>query len=254
MTERAKSRRERRQARRNVLTDEVDNSIRIKNSLTVKDVKPLTDTQRNVVEQYYQGQNLFLTGLPGTGKSYLACALAIKDILTNNCEQDKVVIVRSSVPSKSIGFLPGNAKEKMKQYEAPYEGIFSEIFGRGDAYSILKSKQLLEFESSSFMRGLTYNNTIMIVDEAQNLEWNELFCIVTRLGQNSRIIFCGDYKQSDLKDSVYSSVSKKDDYLKFLSVIKNIKSFSVVDFMIDDIVRSSIVKEFIIEANKLALI
>lgn len=247
MTERALTRKQKRQAaRRNVLTDESDNSIRIKNSLTVKEIKPLTVNQKRVIEEYEKGQHLFLSGLAGTGKTFLACALAIRDVLSGKCEQDKVVIVRSAVSVRDLGHLPGSIKEKTKIYELPYYSIFSEYFGRGDAYEILKSKQLVEFMTTSYVRGITLSNAIIIIDESQCMDSHELDSIVSRLGHNSRIILCGDLKQNDL-----ARYRERSGMYDFLKIVSSMSEFSLIEFTQEDIVRSNFVREYIIARDKL---
>ena len=140
-----------------------------------------------------------------------------------------------------MGYLPGNQKEKSKVYEAPYANICSELFGRGDAYEVLKGRGLIDFITTSFVRGITLNNTTVIVDECQNLSFHELDSIITRLGDNSRIIFCGDFRQSDLiRDEERKGV------LTFMQILSKMRGFASVEFEEDDIVRSKLVKEYII--------
>ena len=145
-----------------------------------------------------------------------------------------------------MGFLPGNQKEKSKVYEAPYYSICSELFNRGDAYDILKQKGIIQFNTTSFIRGLTLNDSIVIVDECQNMTWHELDSVITRLGENTRIIFCGDFRQSDFRWD-----DEKEGLHDFMRVIKRMKSFNFVEFDKDDIVRSDVVKEYIISKLEL---
>ena len=210
----------------------------------LKQIEPLTQNQKLV----YKGldKNMLLIGSAGTGKTFLSIYLSLKEIINNpNSPYKKLYICRSAEPTKSVGFLPGSLKEKMKIYESPYYAILTEIFERSDSYDYLKNKQIVEFMSTSYIRGITLDNSIVIVDEIQNLEWNELYAIMTRIGKNCKIIFCGDYKQSDLKTK-YSTDNRKDDILKFIEIIKKMNSFKIVEFNHNDIVRSDIVKEFII--------
>jgi len=221
-----------------------------KTPFEIKKIKPLTENQSIVFDAYEAGKNLLLIGSAGSGKTFLSFYLSLNELFNKNKQYNKVYICRSAEPSKNVGFLPGNLKEKTKHYEMPYYGICSELFGRGDAYELLKQKQNVEFISTSYIRGITLNNCIVIVDECQNLEWNELYAIMTRIGNNCKILFCGDYKQSDLKNN-HKNDSRKEDILKFIKVLEKMKSFEIVEFDHDDILRSEIVKEFIIESENL---
>ena len=149
-----------------------------------------------------------------------------------------------------MGFLPGNQKEKMAVYEAPYVSIATKLFGRGDAYAVLKQKNLIEFISSSFLRGETFDDCILIVDECQNMSDQELHTIMTRVGNNCKIIFCGDVKQDDLTSERKKEVSG---LRTFMQIIKNMREFEFVEFVADDIVRSDLVKSYIIERDRLGL-
>ena len=151
--------------------------------------------------------------------------------------QNKVIIVRSAVPSRDLGFLPGNVKEKIREYETPYRSICTDLFNRGDAYDILKSKGIIEFMSTSFVRGITLYDSIVILEEVQNMSFNEIYSVLTRIGKNCRVIISGDFRQSDLERSGIQ---------KFMRVIKKMKSFSFIEFGIQDIVRSDFVKELIV--------
>lgn len=223
----------------------------IKNRFELRHITPLTTNQQKMFNFFKQNKNLLLIGSAGSGKTFLSIYLALRDLLSDreNLER-KIYICRSAEPSKNIGFLPGSVKEKTKVYEYPYQSIFSELFERGDSYDFYKNKGVIEFISTSFIRGLTLNNCVLIVDEVQNLEWNELYAIMTRIGKNCRVIFCGDYRQSDLKNN-YRNDNRKDDILKFISVVKLMGSFETVEFGHNDIIRSDLVKEFIIVSENL---
>jgi phosphate starvation-inducible protein PhoH len=218
----------------------------------LKHISPLTQNQKLTFSNYEQNKNLLLIGSAGSGKTFLSTYLALRELLDETISNKKLYICRSAEPSKNVGFLPGSIKEKIKIYESPYYPIFTQLFDRSDAYEYLKNKGMIEFISTSYVRGLTFDDCIIIVDEVQNLEWNELYAIMTRIGQNCRIIFCGDYRQSDLKNN-YRNDNRKDDILKFIDVIKKMLSFKTIEFTHDDIVRSSIVKEFIITSENLGL-
>jgi len=216
---------------------------------TLKDIKPLTQTQSRVFKAFDADKHLVLHGLAGTGKSFISLYLALRQILSGATDYEKVVMVRSVVPTREMGFLPGNMKEKIKVYEAPYEKICSDLFSRGDSYSILKSKNYLEFTSTSFIRGITYDNCIIIVDEIQNMLGGEIDSVITRVGENCKIIFCGDYRQSDFqKDNDKRALH---DFLKIMKAMDN--RFEFVEFGEQDIVRSGLVKEYIITKNRLGI-
>jgi len=189
-----------------------------------------------------------LHGMAGTGKTFIALYKAIESMMENTGVQNKIYIVRSVVPTRDMGFLPGNQKEKMKVYEAPYYAICTELFDRSDAYEILKQKNAVEFISTSFVRGITMNNCFVIVDEVNNMTFHELDSVITRIGKGCRVLFCGDFRQSDLtKDQERSGL--KD----FMRVIGKLNDFVHVDFLEQDIVRSKLVKEYIIARQKLGL-
>lgn len=215
------------------------------NSLKIRSIQPKTQNQKRAFDHYDEEYNLLLHGLAGTGKTFISLYLALSDILSQDCDQHNVTLVRSVVPTRDMGFLPGSEKEKSKVYEAPYSSICSELFGRGDAYEILKTKNLINFITTSYIRGLTLDDTIVIVDEASNLNFHELDSIITRLGENSRIMFCGDFRQSDLiRDE------ERKGLLTFMKILDTIEEFQTVEFEEDDIVRSSIVKDYIISKAK----
>lgn len=225
--------------------------ISIYNELLINHINPLTPAQNLAFNEFdLNNKNLFLMGSPGTGKSFISLYLAIDGVYEKDFE--KLIIIRSSEPSKKIGFLPGKVKEKMEEYERPYKDIFTEIFNKSNAYDLLKNRNIVEFMSTSFLRSLTFDNTIIVVDECQNLQWNELYAVITRLGKNSRIIFSGDYAQSDLSYS--NNVNVKGDILKFIKVIENMNEFSIIKFGTADIVRSGLVKSFIINCEKLGYV
>lgn len=210
------------------------------NSITVPIIKPLTRTQEDVFKHYEAGQNLLLHGVAGTGKTFLAMYLALKDVLNERLYQ-RVVIVRSVVPTRDMGFLPGNQKEKQRVYEQPYSAITTELFGRGDAYEILKTKAIVDFISTSFVRGVTFNDAIIIVDECQNMTFHELDSVITRIGKNCKVIFSGDYRQTDLTRDV-----EKNGLRQFMDVLGHMNEFQTVEFTEEDIVRSKLVKNYII--------
>lgn len=218
-----------------------------KQHFKLKKISPLTENQKLGFSAWANGDNLMLHGLAGTGKSFISLYLAFKELFQNNSYYKNIVIIRSVVPTRDMGFLPGNLKEKAKVYELPYQSICTELFDRGDSYELLKTKRVVDFMTTSFIRGNTFHDSIIIVDEVNNMTFHELDSVITRLGNNCRIIMCGDYRQSDLK------THEKDGLLTFMSVVNKMSAFYHIDFGIDDIVRSGLVKEYIIAKNELGL-
>jgi phosphate starvation-inducible protein PhoH len=209
--------------------------------LNLRTVKPKTPNQQLVYDLFEQGNHLVLHGMAGTGKTFVTLYLALQRLFEQRHDQKKIVIVRSVVPTREMGFLPGSEKDKMKTYEVPYQSMCIDMFSRGDAYEILKTKHQIEFLSTSFLRGTTLDDCIIIVDEAQNLTFHELDSIITRVGINSQIVFCGDCTQTDL-DKPWD----KSGFDKFMEVLEHIESFSSVEFGFDDIVRSGLVRDYLI--------
>lgn len=219
-------------------------------NMPMKKVVAKTPNQQETIESYNDGFNLLLHGVAGTGKTYLSLYLGLQDVIADKYQ--KVVIIRSVVPSRDMGFLPGNVKEKSAMYEAPYQAICSELFGRGDAYEILKMKGGIEFLSTSHLRGTTLNNAVIIVDEFQNMNFQELDTVITRIGNNCRVIFSGDIEQTDLRKP-----HDKSGLPEFVEIISEIweedetgepipeLSFISIEFGQEDIVRSGIVKGYI---------
>lgn len=210
------------------------------NHFALKRVKPLTFNQEDTFRSFFEGQHLLLHGVAGTGKTFISLYLALNEILKGNSSFEKIVILRSVVPSRDMGFLPGNIKEKTRVYEDPYREICDDLFGRGDGYDILRNKGLIEFGTTSYLRGITFRNAIVIVDESQNMNYHELDTVITRIGENCRIIFCGDYRQSDL------SKSDRTGLIDFMRIIDKMGCFAKIEFDTNDIVRSALVKNYIV--------
>jgi phosphate starvation-inducible protein PhoH len=219
-------------------------------TLELKDVYPITDNQRLTFNSFEDGDHLFLHGCAGTGKTYISLYLALKEVLSGRTKRDKVVIIRNAQSSKDMGFLPGTEKQKLEVYEAAYKAICAEIFNRGDAYEILKQKGVLIFTGTSFLRGTTIDNSIILVDEVQNQRYQEMRTVLTRTGNHSRIMLCGDTKQDDLTSERYKESSGLRDMMK---VFGKMPAMTTIEFEIDDIVRSGFVREFLIAENKLGL-
>ncbi len=227
--------------------------IEITNSDLVK-VEPITDNQKLVFNSYKKGQNQFLYGCAGTGKTFVTLYLAMNEVLRHDTPYDRVVMVRSLIPTREIGFLPGDEEDKAALYQVPYSNMVQFMFKQPNeqAFSMLydriKSQGSFYFLSTSFLRGLTFDNSIIIVDECQNLNFHELDTIVTRVGQDSKIMFCGDFMQTDL-----SKVNERNGLHDFLRILEEMEEFNCVEFNIGDIVRSGFVRNYLIQKTKLGM-
>lgn len=206
--------------------------------------KPKTPNQKKLKELYKKGLSLMCDGVAGVGKTYSVLNLAFEDVLDESTPYEKVIIVRSAVATRDIGFLPGTEEQKMEVLEKPYEGICHELFFKDvkSPYKALKHNGYLDFMSTSFIRGITVKKAIVIVDECQNLNYHELKSVITRIGEDAKIFFCGDYAQSDL----LKSKNDQTGIIKFRNVLERMKSTDVVTFDKDDIVRGGLVSEFYI--------
>lgn len=216
----------------------------------LKLVHPITENQERTFDAYDDDKHLFLLGCAGTGKTYISMYLALHELYRAKSEKRKLVIIRAAQSSKDIGFLPGSEKQKLEVYEAPYRAICSELFRRDDAYCILKQKGLLEFHSTSFLRGTTIDDSIILIDEVQNMKQQEWFTVLTRTGDNSRVVLCGDTKQDDLTSERYKEKSGIHDLIR---VFNAMKGSALIEFDVQDIVRSGFVKELILTAYKLGI-
>lgn len=207
----------------------------------IKGIEAKTDAQSNAFKMWNSGHNLVLSGAAGTGKTFIALYLALQEVLDGSRPQKKIIVVRSIVPTRDIGFLKGDEDEKIQVYKAPYIDLVNEITGDRLAWEKLEANNQIEFMPTSFVRGKTWNDSIVITDEMQNLSFHELDSVITRVGQSTRIIFAGDYYQSDFT----KETDKKGLHL-FLSVIEYINTFEKVEFEWKDIVRSDLVRDYIV--------
>ena len=212
------------------------------------DVTPLTPHQKEAYEAYEDGNSLVLSGSAGTGKTFMALSMALEDVLDKEMRYDKVVIIRSIVPTRDIGFLPGDEEEKKDAYTGPYRSICAELFSDSDAWMKLKNAGTVSFMSTSFIRGLTISNAVVVLDEMQNLTFHELDSIITRVGDNCRFIMCGDYYQSD-----FQKEGDKSGIIKFLSIIEQLRNFETIEFGWEDIVRSDFVRDYIMTKEMLQI-
>jgi len=217
-------------------------------------IKPVTDSQKKVFETWKQGLNQFLFGCAGTGKTFVSLYLALQDVLKNETPYDKVIVVRSLIPTREIGFLPGDEEDKAALYQVPYSNMMQFMFTQPNEqafsmlYDRLKAQGSFYFLSTSFLRGLTFDNSIIIVDECQNLNFHELDTIITRVGQDSKIVFCGDFGQSDL-----TRLNEKNGLMNFLQILQEMNEFNCTEFDIGDIVRSGFVRSYLIQKTKLGM-
>ena len=218
------------------------------------EIKPLTPSQEKVFDAWQKNKHLFLFGAAGTGKSFVTMYLALREILDEKSPYNKLYIVRSLVPTREIGFLPGDHEDKANLYQIPYKNMVRYMFEMPDdasfemLYGNLKAQDTVSFWSTSFIRGTTIDNSIVLVDESENLNFHELDSIITRLGVNSKIIFAGDAAQTDLQKA-----HEKTGIMDFKKIIDDMDEFESIEFGIDDIVRSGLVKSYLISKINLGL-
>ena len=211
------------------------------------DIEPITDNQKKLFDAYAEDKHLVAYGTAGTGKTFISLFNALADILDETTPYERIYLVRSLVSTREIGFLPGDHEDKADIYQIPYKNMVKYMFQMPtDAdfemlYGNLKAQESIKFWSTSFIRGTTLDNAIVIIDEFQNLNFHELDSIMTRIGENSRIMFCGDASQSDLVKT-----NDRNGIHDFLNILRKMPSFDIIEFGINDIVRSGLVKEYII--------
>lgn len=208
----------------------------------LKTFEPLTENQKKFFDAYKRGDYfLALHGVAGTGKTFIAMYKALEEVLDKSTFFEKIIVVRSAVQSREMGHLPGDVDEKMEIYQQPYVQICHTLFGRRDAYQRLTEQHHIEFISTSFIRGMSFDDAIIIVDEMQNMNFEEIDTVMTRVGHRSKIIWCGDYRQTDLRKA-----NDKSGILKFFDIAMHMNAFTRIEFTADDIVRSSLVKDYIL--------
>jgi len=210
-------------------------------------IEPITDNQKRFFESYKEGKHIVAYGTAGTGKTFITLYNALSEILDDKTPYERIYLVRSLVSTREIGFLPGDHEDKADIYQIPYKNMVKYMFQMpSDAdfemlYGNLKAQESIKFWSTSFIRGTTLDNAIVIVDEFQNLNFHELDSIITRIGENSKIMFCGDASQTDL-----IKTNDRNGIVDFMNILRKMNSFDIIEFGIDDIVRSGLVKEYII--------
>jgi len=210
------------------------------------EIEPLTDNQQKAFKAYENENSLVLAGSAGTGKTFMALSLALEDVLDRETRYDKVVIVRSIVPTRDIGYLPGNEEEKKDAYTGPYRSACTELFQDPEAWEKLKAQGHVEFLSTSFIRGINIHNAVVVIDEMQNLTFHELDSVITRIGRNCKFLMCGDYYQSD-----FDKEKDRTGILRFLEIIESLNNFIVIEFGWEDIVRSDFVRDYIMTKEML---
>ena len=216
------------------------------NTDLMKPIEPLTENQQELFRCYKNDQNIVAYGAAGTGKTFITLYNALRDVLDTKTPYEKIYIVRSLVATREIGFLPGDHEDKSSLYQIPYKNMVKYMFELPTEadfemlYGNLKAQESIKFWSTSFLRGTTLDNAIVIVDEFQNLNFHELDSIITRVGENTRICFCGDARQSDL-----NKANERNGIVDFMNVLRKMESFDIIEFGIDDIVRSGLVKEYL---------
>jgi len=220
----------------------------------MREIEPLTENQKLLYEAYDKGQNIVAYGCAGTGKTFITLYNALQDVLDERSPYEKIYIVRSLVATREIGFLPGDHEDKSSLYQIPYKNMVKYMFSMPtDAdfemlYGNLKTQGTISFWSTSFIRGTTLDNAIVIVDEFQNLSGHELDSIITRVGENSKIMFCGDATQSDLMKT-----NERNGIVDFMKILRIMPSFDIIEFNIEDVCRSGLVKEYLIAKNQLGM-
>ena len=224
------------------------------NADMMREIDPLTDNQKLLFESYSKNQNIVAYGAAGTGKTFITLYNALRDVLDPNTPYEKIYIVRSLVATREIGFLPGDHEDKSSLYQLPYVSMVKYMFEMPSdsefqmLYGNLKAQDTIDFWSTSFIRGTTLDKSVIIVDEFQNLNFHELDSIMTRVGQSSKIMFCGDATQSDL-----IKTNERNGIIDFMKILRNMSSVDIVEFGVEDIVRSGLVKEYILTKLELGM-
>ena len=224
------------------------------NSDLMRTIDPLTENQKGLYDSYKNEQNIVAYGCAGTGKTFITLYNALRDVLDEKSPYEKIYIVRSLVATREIGFLPGDHEDKSSLYQIPYKNMVKYMFELPTEadfemlYGNLKTQGTISFWSTSFIRGTTLDNAIIIVDEFQNLNYHELDSIITRVGENSKIMFCGDATQSDL-----IKTNEKNGIIDFMKILRVMPSIDIIEFGVEDIVRSGLVKEYILAKMEVGL-
>ena len=224
------------------------------NADMMREIDPLTDNQKVLFDSYSKNQNIVAYGAAGTGKTFITLYNALRDVLDPSTPYEKIYIVRSLVATREIGFLPGDHEDKSSLYQLPYVSMVKYMFEMPSdsefqmLYGNLKAQETIDFWSTSFIRGTTLDKAVIIVDEFQNLNFHELDSIMTRVGSNSKICFCGDATQTDL-----TRENEKNGIVDFMKILRIMPSVDTIEFQIGDIVRSGICREYLLAKTELNL-
>ena len=224
------------------------------NTELMVDIKPLTQSQEKAYDFWDKNKNLFMYGCAGTGKTFIALYLALREVLNEETPYEKVYIVRSLVSTREIGFLPGDHEDKSEIYQIPYKNMVRYMFEMPDdnsfemLYGNLKAQETISFWSTSFIRGTTLDRSIVIVDECQNLNFHELDSIITRVGEDTKILFCGDANQTDLVKT-----NERNGIHNFMNILSIMNEFGMIEFGIKDIVRSGLIRSYLLSKLGLGL-
>ena len=216
------------------------------------DIEPLTDNQKRLFDSYNSDKHIVAYGCAGTGKTFITLYNALRDVLDENTPYQNVYLVRSLIATREIGFLPGDHEDKSSLYQIPYKSMVKYMFQMSSdvdfemLYGNLKAQETIKFWSTSFLRGTTLDNAIIIVDEFQNLNFHELDSIITRAGDNTKICFCGDATQTDLQKT-----NERNGIIDFMKILRVMPSFDIIEFGLDDIVRSGLCKEYLFAKHEL---
>lgn len=228
------------------MTEKKPRTKRAEQTLSLKRVQPSTPNQEKAFQAFDAGQHLMLSGMAGTGKTYISLYMALQAVQER--DYDKVIIVRSIVPTRDPGFLPGSLKEKTRVYEEPYEYVCTDLYDHDKAYELLRNRGTIDFRTTSYLRGTTMSDCVVVVDEIQNMRYHEIDSVVTRIGTNCRLVILGDYRQSDLLRE-----SERGGIQDFIRVADKMKRFTHVEFGANDILRSDFVKEYLITRDELGI-
>jgi phosphate starvation-inducible PhoH-like protein len=202
-------------------------------------IQPKNMAQQIYLEAIERSDVVFGIGSAGTGKTYVAASYAAEKLYYR--ETSKIIVTRPNVEaSRSLGFLPGELEEKYAPYLEPFEGVFIRAFGKS-LYELFKKRGQIDPRPLGFMRGATFDDAIVLVDECQNMTEKEFKLLLTRIGHNSKVIFSGDSRQVDIPDSGLMSTIQRLQY---------IPSIEVVEFYPSDIVRSDLCKQIILEYER----
>lgn len=203
-----------------------------------KEVKPLNFIQGEYLEAIRSCQVIFGVGPAGTGKTFVAASYAAGQLFHRKI--DKIILTRPNVETgRGLGFLPGELDEKYAPYLEPFQQVFKRSLGDGFYEYAIKAKSI-DPKPLGFMRGASFDNAIVLVDEVQNMTKTEFKMLLTRIGHNCKVILSGDPDQVDIGDSGLEDAIDR---------LHDKPGIEVIDFLPEDIVRSSMCKQIIMAYN-----